>query len=323
MPPVRSPPALPLVDYPSSSPPPGNGSTVVNDSSSESIELATTDGAQAVNLVDNSAVGHGQDALPSSLLVPQADSKGAPSRIEDVVVMMRELEEMSGRARTPTELSGEEEVEDLESLHKKLKQLLMPSPKPVIAKPTAAETQPVPPFVVGPTLQRIESDRKRDHGISRNVLYYAAALQLEKAGVKWEIAQAWTAYLFSAGATGHDAVREKQQLVEEAKAELDALIKQVLDEEAAYWANQEKVLLPRRLLLSNISAGADAEEVASFLSEFKYDIQNIKMLARDPLSRTQTAYVDMYTQGAAKQASYSMGSIFGLIVKIRLAADGD
>ncbi|KAL1595826.1 hypothetical protein SLS60_009516 [Paraconiothyrium brasiliense] len=311
MPPVRSP-----------SPSPSDSTTVVNDALSENVEIETT-GTQAPILVDNSAVEHGQDVPPSSFPVLEMDSGGAPNANEEVAVMMRELEEMSGRPRTPTELSGEEEVEDLESLCKSLEQLLTPSPKQVTAKPNAAETQSEPAFIVGPTLQRIKSEQRGDLGISQNVLYYATALQLEKVGAKWEVAQGWTAYLFSAGASGYDAVRKKQQVVKKANAELDALIQQVLDEEAIYWANQEKDLLPRRLLLSNISAGADAEEVALFFSEFRYDIQDIKMLSRDPLSRTQTAHVDMYTRGAARQASYAMGSIFGLIVKIRLATEGD
>lgn len=51
--------------------------------------------------------------------------------------------------------------------------------------------------------------------------------------------------------------------------------------------------------------------------------KKIKMLARDPISRTQTALIDMYTKGEAEKASYIMGSIFGLVVKISLATEGD
>ncbi|OAG00379.1 uncharacterized protein CC84DRAFT_1168485 [Paraphaeosphaeria sporulosa] len=189
--------------------------------------------------------------------------------------------------------------------------------------PDMAKLQDAAVHAVGPTLQRIKNDRKRDLPILQKALCYATALQLEKSGIKWELAQGWTIYLFSAGSSGYVAVREKRQLVEEAKAELDAIIKQVIDEEASYCANQEKNILPCRLLLSNIAAGADADEVALFLSEFKYDIRNIKMLGRDSTSRTQTALVDMYTKDAAKQASYTMGSIFGLLVKICLATEGD
>jgi len=40
---------------------------------------------------------------------------------------------------------------------------------------------------------------------------------------------------------------------------------------------------------------------------------------RDAVKRTQTAYVDMCTRDAAVQASYSVGSIFGLQLAIQLA----
>jgi hypothetical protein len=153
-----------------------------------------------------------------------------------------------------------------------LEKMLTPSPKLTTTKSAAAKMKPTPPFVVGPMLQRNESGRKRDLGISEKALCYATALQLEKTGIKWEMAQGWTTYLFSAGPSGNIAVREKYQLIKEADTELDALIKQVLDEETAYWANWEKDLLPCRLLLWNIAAGAVAEDIALFLSEFKYDM---------------------------------------------------
>lgn len=42
---------------------------------------------------------------------------------------------------------------------------------------------------------------------------------------------------------------------------------------------------------------------------------------RDPLKRTRTAYVDMYSRNVAVRASYEVGGIFGLIVKIKLAVE--
>jgi hypothetical protein len=150
--------------------------------------------------------------------------------------------------------------------------MLTPSPKRTSAKSAAAQMKLALPFVVDPMFQPIENDRKRDFDISQKTLHYATALQLEKTGIKWETAQGWTTYLFSAGPSGHVAIHEKHQLIQEAETELDALIKQVLDEEAENWANEEKNRLPCRILLSNIAASADAEDIALFLSEFKYDM---------------------------------------------------
>ncbi|KAL5391299.1 hypothetical protein DPSP01_001174 [Paraphaeosphaeria sporulosa] len=328
MPAVRSPPlrplvdysssspSRPLVDYPPSSPPPCEAWNVINNASSG------YGGAQAATETENRAADHQEHAPPSSIPVSCVGSGDVGYRNKDVASMMRELEEMSRPSKTPVESSGGEKTEDLETMRARSEKILAPVSKRSLV-PDMAKLQDAAVHAVGPTLQRIKNDRKRDLPILQKALCYATALQLEKSGIKWELAQGWTIYLFSAGSSGYVAVREKRQLVEEAKAELDAIIKQVIDEEASYCANQEKNILPCRLLLSNIAAGADADEVALFLSEFKYDIRNIKMLGRDSTSRTQTALVDMYTKDAAKQASYTMGSIFGLLVKICLATEGD
>ena len=42
---------------------------------------------------------------------------------------------------------------------------------------------------------------------------------------------------------------------------------------------------------------------------------------REPIKRTRTAYVDMYTRELAKRASRFIGHIFGLLVDINLAVD--
>lgn len=40
---------------------------------------------------------------------------------------------------------------------------------------------------------------------------------------------------------------------------------------------------------------------------------------RDPLKRTQTAYIDMASRKAAIQAAYTTGEIYGLIFEVKLA----
>jgi hypothetical protein len=50
--------------------------------------------------------------------------------------------------------------------------------------------------------------------------------------------------------------------------------------------------------------------------------QDYKILPdRDLVKRTQTAHVDMYSREAAIRASYMTGSIFGLVLDIRLAVE--
>lgn len=41
----------------------------------------------------------------------------------------------------------------------------------------------------------------------------------------------------------------------------------------------------------------------------------------DPVKRTRSAHVDMFTRKAAIRASFEVGQIFGLVVKIQLASD--
>lgn len=153
-----------------------------------------------------------------------------------------------------------------------MEKILVPSPAPIIAQPTVARSKLAKLSGFGPPLQQNENSQRRDSGISYKLLYYATALQLEKTGIAWERSQGWTTYLFSASSKGYYALKEKHKLVEDAKRELDALIKQTIEEEAIYREQEEQVLRPCRLLLSNIAAGADMEEVAHVFSEFKYDM---------------------------------------------------
>lgn len=168
--------------------------------------------------------------------------------------------------------------------------MFSPPSKETPAKSTASKEQTSPAFIIGPNLRRIEKDQDRGLKASRQVasdcdqvvqhsqeeLCQTIVLQLENGGVDWRRIQGWTEYLFSAGPSGHEAIREAKrendEAVRAAEEELDAIIKQVLEEEAAYSAEQEKKLVHCRLIVSNIAAGADVDEVALFFSEFKYDL---------------------------------------------------
>jgi hypothetical protein len=52
--------------------------------------------------------------------------------------------------------------------------------------------------------------------------------------------------------------------------------------------------------------------------------QELKLLPeRDSVKRTRVAHIDMLTREAAIRASYMSGSIFGLVLDIKLAIDKD
>ncbi|KAJ4301058.1 hypothetical protein N0V90_003148 [Kalmusia sp. IMI 367209] len=202
----------------------------------------------------------------------------------------------------------------------------MPSIEPssiqVTTEFTTAHTSRVPPGIVGPELPCTKIDRERERRIPREYIYYTIPLQLESAGCDWEKVKGWTTYLFSGGSTGHSAVRHRNQIIDEAAKELDAIITKVLNEESAYCANEEKTMLPYRLIVTNIAASAGTDELAWLFYDFKFNIRHIKLLeVRDPVKRTQTAHIDMQTRHAARQASFTMGSIYGLMVKVHLATE--
>lgn len=117
-----------------------------------------------------------------------------------------------------------------------------------------------------------EDDQNQGAQTPLDVSHHELALELEKIGVNLEALQDRSAYLFSKGPSGHNAVHEKYEFVRDATQELDALIEQTLKEESAYLKKKEQELIPCRLIVSNIAADADEEELALVFFEFKYDM---------------------------------------------------
>lgn len=95
------------------------------------------------------------------------------------------------------------------------------------------------------------------------------AAQFEIAGIDWVKIQAMTKYLFSNGPDGHEAIKDKYEFVREAEEELDALAKRVHEEEAEYEARH---ILPRRIIVWNIAADAELEEVEGLFAESQRDM---------------------------------------------------
>ncbi|KAF2684698.1 hypothetical protein K458DRAFT_403684 [Lentithecium fluviatile CBS 122367] len=167
-----------------------------------------------------------------------------------------------------------------------------------------------------------EPSDKPETKLDQEVTPCAIALQLERAGTEWNMVQEWTEYLFSEGPNGHKEVTEKTRLIEKAVTDLDAVIEQTLKDEIVYRAAEEQAAVPCRLIVTNLAADADEDEIAYLFREFKYDIRNVRLLdERDPVKGTRTAHVDMFTRTAARHASHTIGDIYGLRVHVRLAQE--
>lgn len=113
---------------------------------------------------------------------------------------------------------------------------------------------------------------KPETKLDQEVVPYAIVLQLERAGAEWNKVQGWTEYLFSEGPNGHKEVAEKTRLIENAVADLDAVIEQTLKDEIVYRTTEEQAAVPCRLIVTNLAADADEDEIAYLFHEFKYDM---------------------------------------------------
>ena len=69
-----------------------------------------------------------------------------------------------------------------------------------------------------------------------------------------------------------DEMKDKYDFVREANEELNALAKRVLEEDAEYHARQLPGILSRRVIVTNIAAGADIEDVAYLFREHENEM---------------------------------------------------
>ncbi|KAF1943473.1 hypothetical protein EJ02DRAFT_421315 [Clathrospora elynae] len=177
-------------------------------------------------------------------------------------------------------------------------------------------------LILAPNFDKIEDPINITGTLEKESIPYAVALRLESAGCKWEDVKGWITYLFSTGLHGHEAQKKKDEMIVRAEKDLKTTIKYVLEEEKRYRAIEDKERLPCRLIVTNLAADANEEELRVFLSKYNWDIRDVTLMnERDPIKRTKTAHVDMYTRKPAVRASYEVGAIFGLTLNIRLAVE--
>lgn len=109
-------------------------------------------------------------------------------------------------------------------------------------------------------------------GLEKAVIPYVISLQLEKVGLPWEQLRSWTTYLFSSGLESHEACRKKEKIVKQADDQLNAIIKQALGDESNYLEAENLARMPCRLVVSNIAAGAEEDDLKKFFWPLRYQM---------------------------------------------------
>jgi hypothetical protein len=105
------------------------------------------------------------------------------------------------------------------------------------------------------------------HGpIEKELLPYVILLSLEAKRLPWEKLLAWTKYLFSSGARGYKAQQEQQAYIQREEAKLTKIIDEVSAEEASAeeakrHAAADKRHLLNRIIVTNVAAGAEVEDL--------------------------------------------------------------
>ncbi|KAF2134199.1 hypothetical protein P153DRAFT_106817 [Dothidotthia symphoricarpi CBS 119687] len=158
--------------------------------------------------------------------------------------------------------------------------------------------------------------------LDEDATLYKIASILANTGHEWEKVQGLTTYLFSTVLDGHEAQQQKEEFMRQAREELETIIHKAVEEEKIYYEGEEKSRLPRRLVVSNIAAGAVKEDLIESFSQHRWEIQEVRLLKqRDPIKRTQMAHIDFWKRKAAVEASFKIADIFGLCVNTRLAVE--
>ncbi|KAF1929548.1 uncharacterized protein M421DRAFT_31736, partial [Didymella exigua CBS 183.55] len=113
-----------------------------------------------------------------------------------------------------------------------------------------------------------------------------------------------------------EAQREKKEVaVAHTEEALQKTIASVMHVEVENRRKAEATKLQRRLVVSNLAAGADVDEMERLF----WTVDITFLPDRHLLKRTQTAHVDFCCRESAVQASYVSGQVYGLIFDVRLA----
>jgi hypothetical protein len=156
----------------------------------------------------------------------------------------------------------EDNDDNLEALRIRLTGTLSPVPSHVSPAPESTNTR---------TTSRDDCSGAEDVvALDKNLVPFVIALQLEAKGLPWKKLQGWTTYLFGSGLDGYKACQEKDAVVKQATEELAQTMQQVMGEERHYKIIENETRLPCRLIVSNIAAGADVEDLKEVFSPFRF-----------------------------------------------------
>jgi hypothetical protein len=92
-----------------------------------------------------------------------------------------------------------------------------------------------------------------------DTISYIIALQLEHSACQWEYAQEWTRFLHSSGPGGYEAQKHQDFTVLRAENSLKRVIEDYMEAEERIRQKKEDTKLQRRLVVSNLAAGADEQ----------------------------------------------------------------
>ncbi|KAJ4411128.1 hypothetical protein N0V91_001501 [Didymella pomorum] len=277
-------------------------------------ELASIRKTSYLPEVETNGTVHGGDDVRQMLAEfdrPARSTHAAATISNDPRAMLEELLALSApgpqELRSLTSEDFEDEDDDVSALRTRLERL-------TLSAKGAASSQ------VATGLGEITSELINSDDLSSGAIPYAVGLELELSGCEWAVAQGWMRCLFSSSLDSYEAQKEMEIAVAHAEEALQKTIASVMQVEEENRQKDEERELQRRLIVSNLAAGADAEEMERQIWQYRYDIVNITVLPdRDPLKRTQTAHVDFSSRETAVQASFTSGQVYGLIFDVKLA----
>lgn len=143
----------------------------------------------------------------------------------------------------------EDDDDDIDALRARLERLRISSGRNIIPAPASIVLDE----------GRVETIVSRD--LPSGVVPYVVALELQVSGCEWVVVQGWTQCLFSSGMNSYEAQQDKGIAVAHAEEALQQIIGTVLEAEEEHQRKDGQTKLERRLIVSNLAAGADVEEV--------------------------------------------------------------
>jgi hypothetical protein len=210
---------------------------------------------------------HGSDVLRQMLAEFDRPARSTQATVDisnDPRVMLEELLALSApgprELRSPTSEDFEEEGDDdISALRARLERLTLP----------ARSVTPTP-APVGLDEGRVETAIA--DGLPPEAIPYVVALELELSDCEWAVAQGWTRCLFSSSLDSYEAQKEKETAVTHAEEALQKTIDSVMKVEQDNHRKDEETKLQRRLIVSNLAASSEAEEVERQFWQYRYDM---------------------------------------------------